>query len=136
MDFQVIFQNWNRIMLFVWILDIISMISSLSMQGSYTGRLGLFFLSFPGIYFTNNFVVSGSPIGCFIGGYLFKQFGSITTYRILSFCAFFTCIIHIMINYLIQRCFTKENIKQIKSCKTQHTDVNVNENLTILWLFI
>ncbi|CAI6363529.1 unnamed protein product [Macrosiphum euphorbiae] len=51
----------------------------------------------------------GVPIGSFIGGYLFKRFGSISSFSIFSYIAFAVCVIQTIANQLITR-FSKNDI--------------------------
>ncbi|XP_026806833.1 major facilitator superfamily domain-containing protein 6-B-like isoform X1 [Rhopalosiphum maidis] len=72
----------------------------------------------------------GAPIGSFVGGYMFKHIGSIDSFRLLSVVAFFTCIIQITVNYLINRLTINEDPKDIYS-KVETKDDNLEEDLTL-----
>ncbi|KAL4092012.1 hypothetical protein QTP88_026595 [Uroleucon formosanum] len=51
----------------------------------------------------------GSPIGCLFGGYLFNQFGSITSFKFLSIFALVVCFTQTIVHQLINR-FSKNNL--------------------------
>uniref|UniRef100_A0A2S2PG69 Major facilitator superfamily domain-containing protein 6-B n=1 Tax=Schizaphis graminum TaxID=13262 RepID=A0A2S2PG69_SCHGA len=72
----------------------------------------------------------GAPIGSFVGGYMFKHIGSIDSFRLLGIVAFFTCIIQITVNYLINRLTINEDPKDIYS-KVETKDDNLEEDLTL-----
>jgi len=55
--------------------------------------------------------VLGSPIGCFVGGYLFNQFGSITSFKFLSIFVLAVCFAQTIVNQLINRFSKKNNVK-------------------------
>jgi len=74
--------------------------------------------------------VLGAPIGSFVGGYMFKHIGSIDSFRLLGVVAFFTCIIQITVNYLINRLTINEDPKDIYS-KVETKDDNLEEDLTL-----
>lgn len=60
-------------------------------------------------YMVKSFFVLGSPIGCLFGGYLFNQFGSITSFKFLSIFALVVCFTQTIVHQLINR-FSKNNL--------------------------
>jgi len=70
------------------------------------------------IVLTRNRFVLGSPVGSFIGGYMFKIIGSISSFKILSVLVLITCIVQIIVNQMIDRFSKKRNIKTIP-CRGQ-----------------
>lgn len=77
-----------------------------------------------------NDCVLGAPIGSFVGGYMFKHFGSIASFKVLSVVAFFTCVIQIIVNYILRRFSKNEDVKDIYT-KVQTKDVNIEEDVTL-----
>lgn len=69
------------------------------------------------------YIILGLPIGCSIGGYLFKHFGSITTFKLLSGAAFVTCMIQIMANFLMNRRTKIEEVMDRAYSKVDMKDV-------------
>eukprot|EP00102_Acyrthosiphon_pisum_P005260 XP_001949714.2 PREDICTED: major facilitator superfamily domain-containing protein 6-like [Acyrthosiphon pisum] len=53
----------------------------------------------------------GSPIGCFVGGFLFNRFGSITSFKLLSLFALSVCFTQTIANQLINRFSKNNNVK-------------------------
>ncbi|XP_025199984.1 major facilitator superfamily domain-containing protein 6-like [Melanaphis sacchari] len=72
----------------------------------------------------------GAPIGSFVGGYMFKHSGSIDSFKLLSVIVFFTCVIQIIVNYLINRLTINEDAKDIYS-KVETKDDNLGEDITL-----
>jgi len=77
----------------------------------------------------DNYVL-GAPIGSFVGGYMFKHIGSIASFKLLSVVAFFTCVIQIIVNYLLKRLSKNEEVKDIYS-KVETKDDNIEENIVL-----
>lgn len=77
---------------------------------------------------------SGAPAGGFVGGYMFKNIGSIASFKILSLMAFITCVIQITVNFTINR-FSKNkdgrSNEVYDKVKTKESD-NVDDNTTTL----
>ncbi|XP_022179023.1 major facilitator superfamily domain-containing protein 6-like isoform X2 [Myzus persicae] len=57
----------------------------------------------------------GTPIGSFVGGYMFKMIGSIASFKILSVLVLITCIVQIIVNQMINRFSNNSNIKTTSS---------------------
>jgi len=74
--------------------------------------------------------VLGAPIGSFVGGYMFKHIGSIASFKILSVAAFFTCVIQIIVNYILKRLSKNEDVKDIYN-KVETKDDNIEEDITL-----
>ncbi|XP_015372474.1 PREDICTED: uncharacterized protein LOC107167801 [Diuraphis noxia] len=72
----------------------------------------------------------GAPIGSFVGGYMFKHIGSIASFKLLSVVAFFTCVIQIIVNYILKRLSKNEDVKDIYS-KVKTKDDNIEEDITL-----
>ncbi|VVC36477.1 Major facilitator superfamily domain,Major facilitator superfamily associated domain [Cinara cedri] len=70
----------------------------------------------------------GSPIGSFVGGYLFNRFGSIFSYKILSGVALTTCVSQIVINQLTNRLSKPKRVEE-SPCTTPKIDERFN-NIT------
>lgn len=75
----------------------------------------------------DHFCVIGGPIGSFVGGFMFKNIGSIASFKILSFIALVMFITQISINYLIDNLTKNKDNKDIYS-KVDTKDNNIEEN--------
>jgi MFS family permease len=53
----------------------------------------------------------GNSVGSFVGGYMFKIIGSISSFKILSVFVLITCIVQIIVNQMIDRFSKNINIK-------------------------
>eukprot|EP00102_Acyrthosiphon_pisum_P007046 XP_003241276.1 PREDICTED: uncharacterized protein LOC100573501 [Acyrthosiphon pisum] len=53
----------------------------------------------------------GTPIGSFVGGYMFQIIGSISSFKLLSVLVLITCIVQIIVNLMINRFSKNRNIK-------------------------
>jgi len=74
--------------------------------------------------------VLGAPIGSFVGGYMFKNIGSIASFRLLSMAAFFICVIQVISNYILKRMSKNEDVKDMYN-KVKTKDDNIDEDITL-----
>lgn len=56
-------------------------------------------------------LVSGSPIGSLLGGFMFKNIGSINYFKLLSIMSIITCITQVFVNHLISRFSRNKDVK-------------------------
>lgn len=68
--------------------------------------------------------VLGAPVGSFIGGNMFKNMGSIESFKILTVVALITCVVQIIVSQLMEL-FSKANDKN-DSYKKVATNDNLN----------
>lgn len=71
-------------------------------------------------------MILGLPSGSLVGGYLFHEFGSIISFKIIGCIALTTCIAHIIVNQLINTFSNDKNIKQEQSHKVEQTGITGN----------
>jgi len=71
--------------------------------------------------------VLGAPIGSIVGGYMFKHIGSIASFKLLSVVSFFTCVIQIIVNYILRRLSKNDDIKS----NFQTKDDNIKEDINL-----
>lgn len=74
--------------------------------------------------------VLGAPVGSFIGGYMFKNVGSIGSFKLLTVIAFITCATQIVVNYYIDRRSKNGQLKNVVYSEVQtRDDKNIEQEI-------
>lgn len=69
-------------------------------------------------------------MGSFVGGNMFKNIGSIESFKILTVVAFVVCVVQIIVNRLIQR-FSKNDKVKDQYRKVVTNPENIKDDATV-----
>ncbi|XP_050548934.1 major facilitator superfamily domain-containing protein 6-B-like [Daktulosphaira vitifoliae] len=90
----------NGVSFAILFLSGISYAAKVAPPGSEGTLQGLFGMAFQGL---------GISIGCFVAGFTFDKIGSLNSFRLMSYVAFASFLVQVIINQLVQRRRTKKH---------------------------